>query len=155
MGFFNFKQKKDQLIQKDENFIYEESKKFNIEIYREKFFVKIQPFYDAGLLREIYRCDHFSVYAFGERVYIACPYIMLDEIPYGVYMNPSVLRKIIRTNRKIYPIINEVFGDIELNKDLIFMLQEDKVQWWKQWLAENKNVNKIDKDLEQEIKHVF
>ena len=123
----------------------------DIKVHKDKFLIKIQPYSKAGLLREIYRCDHFSVYAFGEIVYIACPHIMLDDIPYGLYMTPPVLRKIVKTHRKIYPIIDEIFGDMELNKDLIFMLQEDRIQWWKTWLVDNQNVNKIDKDFEREI----
>lgn len=148
MRFLNLFKRKENPVQNP----YEESEKFNIATYRKTFFIKIQPYIEAGLLREIYRCDHFIVYAFGDKVYIACPYIMINKIPYGLYMIPSVLRKIIQTNRKIYPIINEVFDDVELNKDLIFMLGEDKIQWWQQWLVENKNIDKIDKDFEQEIR---
>jgi len=151
MGIFDLFKRKRKLTPRNDVYNNDDTEELNIEMYQEKFLVKIQPYVEAGLLRKIYMCNHFSVYAFGEKIYIACPHIMLDDTPYGLYMTPSVLRKIIKTHRKIYPIINEVFDDIELNKDLIFMLQEDRLQWWQKWIIDNQNVNKIDKDFEREI----
>lgn len=151
MSFFDLFKRKDN-IQINKVSVNSDEEPFDIKIYKDKFLVKMQPYYQAGILREIYMCDHFSVYAFGETLYIACPHIMLDDIPYGLYMTPSVLRKIIKAHRRIYPIIDEIFSDVELNKDLIFMLQKDRIQWWKTWLIENQNVDKIDKNFESEIK---
>lgn len=118
---------------------------------KELFYQKMQPYFEQGMAREIYNSEHFSILSFGERVYLACPYILLENQPYGIYMNPSVMKKIVEKNRKIYPIINEVFSDIELNKDLIFSFDASKLDFWKKWIIENKNVNKIDYHLEEEI----
>lgn len=154
MKLFHIFTKKNtaQSVEDNKSVFLNKNEKFDIDVYREKFFMLIQPYHKAGLLREIYRCNHFSVYAFGEKVYIACPYIMLDEIPYGIYMNPTVLRKIIQKNRMIYPIINEVFSDVELNKNLLFFLDEDQIPYWREWMIKNKYLSKIDEALEQEIK---
>lgn len=118
---------------------------------KELFYQKMQPYFEQGIVREIYNSEHFSILSVGERVYVACPYILLENEPYGIYMNPSVMKKIVEKNRKIYPIIEEVFSNIALNKDLIFVFNSNKIEFWKKWIIENKNVNKINYSLEEEI----
>ena len=118
---------------------------------KELFYQKMQPYFNEGMVREIYSSEHFTILSFGEKVYVACPYILLNNEPYGIYMVPSVMKRIVEKNRKLFPIINEVFSDVASNKDLIFYFSSDRIDFWKNWLVQNKNVNKIDYHLEEEI----
>ena len=46
-----------------------------------EFYEKIKPYFDAGLVREIYNSDHLCILSVGERVYVACPFVFLEDEP--------------------------------------------------------------------------
>ncbi len=121
------------------------------ELNKEKFYEFMQSYFEKGIVREVYSSNHICALALGERVYVACPYILLDGMPYGIYMNQNVLMKIAKNNREIYPLINEVFSNIELNSNLIFFFGNERIKFWQDWTDENKSVNEIDEAFEDEL----
>lgn len=126
-------------------------KNYDAKSNKKLFYEKLWPYFDEGMVREIYSSDHLCILSLGERLYVACPFLLIDNQPYGIYMNPPVMRKIVKNNRKFYSVLNGIFDDIELNKDLIFIFSNEKIAFWKKWIEENKNVNKMDEKLEKEI----
>lgn len=118
---------------------------------KELFYQKMQPYFEQGMVREIYSSDHVCIVSFGDVCYVACPYILLEGEPYGIYMNPNIMKKIVEKNRFIYPLIDEVFSDVELNKNLIYDFSSDSIDFWKQWIIQNRKSSKIDYNLEEEI----
>ena len=148
MGLFDFFKKKTISNHQEDN------DTFDMKRLKEEFFVLMKPYYEAGMVREIYICDHFCIYAFAEKLYIACPYTTFDGTPYGIYMIPSVMRNIVEENRKFYPIVMQVLENLKKNTSLLFLLPENGIPGWEEWIEENKNVNKIDKSFEKEISNL-
>ncbi len=116
---------------------------------KKKFYQKMQPYFDQEMVREIYSSLDFSILSFGERVYVACPYFSDDEPPFGIYMTPNVMKKLVEKNRLIYPLATKVLNNLSSN--LLFNFDLKRFEFWKQWIIDNKDVNKIDYNLETEI----
>lgn len=125
-----------------------------IKMRKQIFYEKMQPYFNQGLVREIYSSDHVAILSVGEIVYVACSYILLANEPCGIFVNGNVMKKIVKKNRYIYPLIQRVFSDVEENQNLIFDFSYDNIGFWKKWFGENQNVNKIDPKLEEEIQRM-
>lgn len=119
------------------------------QLDKERFYQKMQPYFDQGMVREIYSSLDFSILSFGERVYVACPYFSEDEPPFGIYMTSDVMKKLVKKNRLIYPLTSQVLN--KLSSNLLFNFDLKRLEFWKQWIRDNKDVNKIDYNLEAEI----
>lgn len=127
--------------------------------YKAEFFQKMQPYYDAGLIRNIYVSDHLCILAFGELLYVACPYIPISDMPVGIYMNEHIMKQLVEKNRLIYLYVNEVFSDVKSNRNLIYDFSASKIDIWKEWLKEERNkvksaINPIfEKEIQMLSKH--
>lgn len=121
------------------------------KIERDLFYQNLQPYFEQGMLREVYSNEHFTILSVGERVYVACPYIMLDNMPYGIHVNEKGLRVIANDNMRIYSMSLDLLNNIEKYQELLFVFSEDRLDFWKKWIAENKNVNKINYKFEEEL----
>lgn len=120
---------------------------------KEKFYEQMQPYFEQGLVREIYSSDHLCMLCFGELCYVACPYVFLDNAPFGVYVTHNSMRKLAQKNRLIYPYVNEVISDLSVGKNMFYDFPIDKIDVWKKWIADTRLTAKpkIDHQLEFEL----
>ena len=121
---------------------------------KELFYQKMQPYFDQGMAKEVYSSDYLSIIRFGERVYVACPYVLYNNQPYGIFVNSSVMKKIVENNASFFPILQVVFNNISSNRNLFFLFSQDKIGFWKDWIQKNSHVNKVDFQLESEINQI-
>lgn len=118
---------------------------------KDLFYQKLQPYFEQGLLREVVSNEHFAILSVGDRVYVACPYIMLDNMPYGIYLKENGLRLVCNDNAMIYSMSLDLLKNINKYQKLLFVFSEDRINFWKKWIAENKNVNKMNYEFEEEL----
>ena len=117
----------------------------------EQFYQKIQPYIEQGILREVCNTKDFSIVSVGERAYAACPYVLLSDEAYGIFMSPGIMKKIVSDSDNIYPLMKNIFDDIKTNKNLLFDFREESIDFLKQWIKDAAHVDLIDYDLEEEL----
>ena len=124
-----------------------------------EFFKLLRPYYEAGLIRDIYKSDHLCILAFGELVYIACQYSLYAGAPVGIYVTYDSIKKMIKKNRVIYPYTEKVLSRMDIDcKQLIYLMPASELERWKAWQAENQRrvdekeaKTRIDPEFEKEI----
>ncbi len=119
----------------------------------ELFFQKMQPYFQNGVAREIYRSATECIISFGEICYVACPFVEfgLDDNPIGIYMNEEVMKEVINNPGYIYTIAEIVLSDLETNKKLFFNFSIENMENIDKWIKENRAKSQIDPALEAEI----
>lgn len=110
------------------------------------FYQKIQPYFDEGILRMVYEAECLVIFAFGEICYIACPFVMVNNEPSGLYVSSKVIRELVSNNRYIFPLMKKIFGDIQKYQSLFYNFPEDKIDIWKVWIKDDCNISDIAKN---------
>lgn len=118
------------------------------------FYKKMRPYFDNGILREICSTDDFSVMSLGEIYYVACPFSLLADEPYGIYMNQNVLRKIMKDVSEFYATLQDIINDLANCKKIFFYFSIEDINLYKQWIKENAHAIRYDYDFEAELKEL-
>ena len=122
---------------------------------KELFYKNIHPYEQLGMVREVCSTEHLTIISLGEIVYIVCPYILAESnYALGVYMNSESIKQIIKNDNDIYPYISAVFNDIDKRDKLTLCFSPEKIDYWKKWIDNNKGINKIDYQLEEELNSI-
>ena len=124
-----------------------------------EFFHLLRPYYEAGLIRDIYKSDHLCILAFGELVYIACQYNPFAGAPVGIYVTYDSIKKMIKKNKVIYSYTENILSRREKDcKQLIYLMPKSELERWKAWKVENQRrvdeneaKSRIDPEFEKEI----
>lgn len=118
------------------------------------FYKKMQPYFDNGILREICNTDDFSVMRLGEIIYVACPYLLLADEPYGIYLDQDLLRKYMKDRSAFYSLVREVINDLTKYKKIFFYFSIEDIDPYKQWIKDNAHAIRYDNDFEAELKEL-
>ncbi len=120
---------------------------------KELFYQKMQPYFDAGIVREVYRSDSLCMLSVGEKVYVACPYLLWADHPYGIYMNEKVMLDIAQVNGELFTIIEQMLGDLNRYKRILYYFHSERIDYWKQWIVDNRAFpTKMNPKLEKKLK---
>lgn len=122
-------------------------------IDKDLFYRQMQPYFEQGLVREVYSSDDVCILAFGELCYVACPYILANNQPFGIYTNHNFMKKLVDKNRLIYPLVEEVCHDVNAMERLVYNFPIEKIDFWKKWIEDFniKGISEIDHQLEEQI----
>lgn len=122
---------------------------------KEKFYEKMNPYFEQGLMREVYSGENASILSVGELFYIACPLDILSTKgePFGVYFTNDGLKKITDNNAYLYSVLYILLDDMKNQQSRFYPFAADKVDFWKSWINERKKTFKslIDYSFEQEL----
>lgn len=123
---------------------------------KELFYNKMKPYFDKGMVREIYNSESGVIFSFGETNYVACPYQLIDNSPIGIYVNERTIKKIVEDEPYMLGLINYIFNDPYKYRSLIYNLSPNKIDDWKKWVADilKKSGSEINYQLEEEIQQM-
>ena len=107
MGFFKFLKKKS-FLQKVDNAM------------KEEFYLKVEKYFENGLLREIYASDRISVCNAVNNCYIIFDYEMCKRFgtPYGIVAPQNILKSIMQDNMTFYGWLSNM-TDKEIEKETV------------------------------------
>ena len=69
----------------------------------------------------------------------------------GIYLKEKGLMLLAKNNMMIYSMSMDLFKAIEKYSKLLFVFSKEQTDFWENWIAENKNVNKIDYSFEKKF----
>ena len=119
---------------------------------KELFYQKMQPYFDNGIVREVCASEFMCVLSIGEQIYVACPFVLLDNSPFGIFMNHSVLKKMVVNERKFFSLLKNIIENIYEYKQLVFYFSEDNLEKLKSSVSGKiSNKNYVDHDFEEEL----
>ena len=117
------------------------------------FYDKMQPYFDVGIIREVYNDEYFSIISVGELCYVLCPKMFDKSEPYGLRLSPVNLRKVVKNNNFGLELFNLAFVEHERYGRLFAFFSKDKIDLWKKWIVDHQKLIKptIDYNFEEEI----
>lgn len=118
---------------------------------------KLQPYFDAGLLREVYTSNTMSIFAMGEIFYIGCPFVITNDEVMGLYIKPESMMNFVENNRLLYSAFRQAVNYIEDYDEKIYHLTPDNLESYKRYVASLKaeKVFALDPILEAKIKDML
>lgn len=120
------------------------------------YYQKMQGYYDAGIVREVYATDDFALISLGELCYLIMPYMMLGAEPVGVFADENCIRGIVSGELHFWMYMKHIFSNIDTYSNIIYNMSSEKVDVWVKWVEESrpKVVCQINLELEKEIPHM-
>ncbi len=118
-----------------------------------KFYAKMQPYFDKGMVRIIYSSEDVVILALGEICYIACSCILINDEPIGIYATERIMRKVVVNNRYIHMLLHELLSDIYKHRGSFYNFPVTKIDIYEKWIDDNKNkgISAIDLEFEREL----
>ena len=112
----------------------------------------MQPYFDNKVVREVCASEFMCVLSVGEQIYVACPYMLIDNSPFGIFMNHSILKKMVEDKYKFYALIKDIIKNIDDYKQLVFYFSKENLENLKKSVrGKISNKNYIDYDFEEEL----
>lgn len=130
----------------------ERNKIIEKELDKEKFYNSIQPYVDAGLVREVAALDNCSLLCLCEKVYVACPYVVSKgNYAVGYIMtNEENVKYIVNNDSRIYSFIDKVINRKEY-RSLLCMFDPEMMNLWVKYCDSLKSVNVVNPEFEAEL----
>ena len=119
---------------------------------KDAFYDKMKIYFDNGIIREIYSSDYMCILSLGEVFYIACPYVLINDSPIGIYVPNQYMKVHVNDNKLVYSMLKAISKNVEKNKNIIFDFPPDGLDKYREYIETNKKINcNIDYKLEEEI----
>ncbi|MBQ8287658.1 MAG: hypothetical protein IJX76_02670 [Clostridia bacterium] len=120
------------------------------------YYQKMQGYYDAGILRDVYTTDLYAIASFGELCYIVVPYATVGDDAIGIYVNEEAIRNITKSDKRYRSYVHEILENVEIYGQMIYHFSTHSVQFWKEWIEERKSFVKsqINPAFESEIREM-
>ncbi len=120
---------------------------------KKKFYKMLEPYFQQGLVREIYSSNDACVLSVGEIYYVVCPYLIIDNIPLGLKLSQDHIKEVIEDKELFDLVIENVFNDFDKKKDMVFPFSKGDLESYKEWIKECKTdgISEVDYNFEEEL----
>ncbi|MBQ8287659.1 MAG: hypothetical protein IJX76_02675 [Clostridia bacterium] len=117
------------------------------------FYRQIQEYLDAGIIREVYSTEEYTLVCLGELIYAIMPYSMLNGEPIAIFVNEDAIRRIAKSTLSYFNILKGVYSNPDRYGSMIYDMSSKKLEFWKNWVIEAPSLmeSKRDLDLEKEV----